>query len=132
MIRFLITTQYILFENPWVIYLCQLTMESQINQRIYDFFCQSWNSFSNSFIKMESSAAYFSLFTGLRLGNVSKSMCLFAKTELVLHCTLMVLSFQPGGINSTPLFGCCWHIASCARPCVGCGWFNVIPRLILL
>ena len=37
MIKFLIATVYIPFENSQVIYLCQLKMESQINQKI-DFF----------------------------------------------------------------------------------------------
>ena len=41
------------------------------------FFQQSWNLISNFFIKAESTAAYFSLFTGLHLVIVSKCIKLF-------------------------------------------------------
>jgi len=37
MINFWIETLYIPFENLQVIYLCQLKMESQTNQKMYDF-----------------------------------------------------------------------------------------------
>jgi len=42
------------------------------------FFQHSWNLFSNSFIRMESMATYFSLFRGLYLANITKCIKLFA------------------------------------------------------
>lgn len=56
-------------------------MELQINQKIDDFFRQSWNVVSNSLIKVESTMAVcFLLFPGLCLASVLKSMNLFAIT----------------------------------------------------
>ena len=45
-------------------------------------FLQSWNPFSNSFIKTESTAAYSSLFRGLCLANIPKCIQLFAITAV--------------------------------------------------
>lgn len=44
------------------------------------FFQHSWNLFSSSFIRTESMAAYFLLFTKLCLANISKCMKLLAVT----------------------------------------------------
>jgi len=61
-------------------YLCQLKMELPVYQKVDDFSLQSWNLFSSSCIKIESMAAYFSLFTGLCLASVSKCINRFAIT----------------------------------------------------
>lgn len=53
----LITTLYVPFENSQ-------TENGVANIKIDDFFLQSWNLFSDSSVKMESQAAYSSLFTG--------------------------------------------------------------------
>ena len=60
---------------------------------VFGFFLKSWKQFSNCFIKTESMAAYFLLFTGLCLGSISQCTQLFAITESALHCTLPVLWF---------------------------------------
>jgi len=49
-------------------------------QKNWWFFQQSWNLFPNFGIKMEGTATYFSLFTGLCLADASKCMKLFAIT----------------------------------------------------
>jgi len=56
--------------------------ENGVANKLQDwkFFQQSQNLFSNFFLKTESMAAQFLLFTKLRLVNISKSINLFAIT----------------------------------------------------
>jgi len=72
-LEYLITTQYIPFENLQEIY---VKCANILNKRWI--FKQSWNIFSNLFIRMEQYAAYFLLFTGQWLANISKCTKLFA------------------------------------------------------
>jgi len=61
----------------------------QVYKKNWWFFWQSQSLFSNSFIKMESMAAYFSPFTGLSLCSVSKCIQLFVLTWVstaLPHC----------------------------------------------
>ena len=82
--------------------LCQLKTGLQIYQKYDDFFWQSWNSFSGSFIKTECMAAWvflfvclfvFFLFTRHCLANESKCIQLFSiiwvSTALCYPCTLV-------------------------------------------
>jgi len=78
-------------------------------------FQQSWNLFSNYYIKTESKDAHFSLSTGFSLASVSKCMQLYAITRVrtVLH-------------PPCALFGCCerWVRAQ--------GWARMLIREELL
>jgi len=60
------------------------------------FFWQSWSLFSNSCIKTECTAVYFSLFTGLCLTSVTKCRKLFARTwvSTELHSSRTLISAQ--------------------------------------
>lgn len=82
------------------------------------FFFKSWNLFSNFYIKMGSSAADFSLFTGLSLANVSKRITFFAITEAGTALSPCP-GFRSGSAHHTPTFACCeqWvHIQGQAGP----------------
>lgn len=73
-LSFISATLYVPFENPQIMYLCWLKMESQM----YIDFYGSLETYSNSsFIKTESMAAYFCLFTGQFLASISKHIQLF-------------------------------------------------------
>lgn len=86
-------TTYTPLENLQLVYLCQLDIWHNIIY-IYVYNITKINDFStllkpisNSFIKKVSKAAYFSLFTGLHLANVSKCIKLYAITwvSIALH-----------------------------------------------
>jgi len=80
------------------------------------FFLQSWNLFSNSFIKRESMTAYSLLFIGMCLASVSKYIQLFAITwvSTAQHC---------------PVFSRCWVMSVCLQPLCGDTAFVVQGRL---
>ena len=69
LIQCLLATLCIPFENLLVMYFCRLKWSCRHKLTI---FCQSWNLFPNPFIKMESTAAYLLLFTGLCSASLSK------------------------------------------------------------
>jgi len=73
--------------------------ENGVTQINWWLFFQSWNLFSNFFIKMESTAVYYSLFRAPYSASVSKCIQLFAITwvSTALH---PVPWFQPGQCQS--------------------------------
>ena len=76
-----------------------------------DFFQQSWDLFSNSFIKTESMAAPFSLFTGLCLASVSKHIQLFTITWVSTALSLCPC-YSPDSVSCTMMFAC-WTTGVC-------------------
>ena len=76
---------------------------ANIQKNWWFFFQRSWNLFSNSFIKTQSMAAYFSLFTRLCLASVSQYIQLFAITELALHSTAHI----PVSAQAVLIAHCC-------------------------
>lgn len=127
---------YIPFGNIQVIYLHWLNKIM--------FFQQSWNLLSSSFIKMESTTAYFSLFTELCLGTIK--ICKIVCHNLNYHCA--VSSPYPGSssdsANCSPICDV-WRAATKTVggcPILGClqsmGWthlvyiFNIYMRTVFL
>jgi len=70
-IGYLIATLYVPFENFWVKFLYQWKTEPQIYQKLV-IFSAILKSILKSPIKTENKTAYFSLFAGLCLGEISK------------------------------------------------------------
>lgn len=70
-IGYLIATLYVPFENFWVKFLYQWKTETQIYQKLV-IFSAILKSILKSPIKTENKTAYFSLFAGLCLGEISK------------------------------------------------------------
>ena len=97
---------YIPFGNIQVIYLHWLNKIM--------FFQQSWNLLSSSFIKMESTTAYFSLFTELCLGTIK--ICKILCHNLNYHCAAS--SPYPGSSSDSAN---CSPICDCSEPCA-CTW----------
>ena len=92
----------------------QLKMELQIKNR---YFWQSWNLFSNSFIRAESMAVYFPPFTGLCSASISKSiLCHHLSWHRTASCALV--SAQVELIARQYSAGAGWWLcwASCPRP----------------
>lgn len=91
---------YIPFGNIQVIYLHWLNK--------IRFFQQSWNLLSSSFIKTESTTAYFSLFTELCLGTIK--ICKIVCHNLNYRCAAS--SPYPGSssdsANCSPICDRCW------------------------
>lgn len=78
-------------------HLGQATLDSQIFREKQSFFRHSWNPFSNSLIKTESTGAYFLLFMGLCLSNVSKFIKWFAiiSVSTTLRPPQVLVAAQP-------------------------------------
>jgi len=114
-------------------------------QKNWWFVLQSWNLLLNSCIKMESTAEYFLLFTGLCLASVSKYINLFANTwDGTALCPLHALvSAQMGftgligaeglGWATTTMAGCRWwlHCKLCQATCSvwAVGW--ICPSYVM-
>jgi len=106
---------------------------------------QSWILFSNPFMRMESTAAYFSLFAGQCLGIVWKCTHLFAFTwvSTAQHCLPHALVSVNTALTARQEFGCCWvmgtwwvkshclckeglgMVVSCAELWVGLDYYSV-------
>jgi len=73
------------------------------------FYWQSWNLFSNSFDKMESTAVYF-----FAVHRTVFSQCIKIHERisyhLSWHCTVPFLcpGFSPDRVSGAPMFGWCW------------------------
>jgi len=100
-------------------------MESQINQIIDGFFFGNPKTYSQCvfFIRMESTAAYFSLLTGLCINNTSKSINLFAITWISTApfpaCALVLA--QKGWIVNWCSVGAECHAWGRAAAMMACG-----------
>jgi len=108
-------TLYIPSQNSQVIYVNWIYNHKYINQKL--FFFSNLETFSNSFTKTESTAAYFSLITGLWLTTVSKCIQLF-DIIWVTHCTepFPCPGFSPDSADGTTVSGCCWAMGACSGP----------------